>query len=150
MDLETTADTGASVDRVWAAFTDVTSWPSWSRSMTWVRRLDDGPLRVGSRARIKQPGMPVLVWEVSDLREHEVFSWTATSGGVRTVAHHRIGVNPDGTTRISLAVEQSGALAGLVRALTGKRTLRYIRMEAAALKAAAESPTPGTQGTAVG
>jgi hypothetical protein len=107
--------------------------------MNSVERLDDGPLRVGSRARLRQPGMPALVWQVSELREHEEFTWETASPGVRTVARHAIGANPDGTTRIALSVEQTGPLAGLVGLLTGRRTRRYLGYEAAALKAAAES-----------
>jgi uncharacterized membrane protein len=142
MTLETTVDTDADLADTWAVLSDVATWPRWTKSMTSVEPLDDGALRVGSRVRIKQPGMLTMVWRVSDLREHEAFSWEASSLGVRTVGHHWLQRNPDGTTRIRLAVEQHGALAGLVRALTAARTRRYIAMEAAGLKAASEARGP--------
>jgi uncharacterized membrane protein len=139
--IETTATTDAGLADTWSVLVDVETWPRWTTSMTSVRRLDEGPLRVGSRARIKQPGMPEMVWRVSELRENELFSWESSSPGVRTVGHHGITRNPDGTTQIWLAVEQHGLLAGLIRALTGSRTRRYIELEAAGLKAASESRT---------
>lgn len=125
---------------------DVENWPRWTASVRSVERLDEGPLRVGSRARVKQPGMPPLVWEVGELREHEAFDWSCRTPGIRTVGRHRLGGNADGTTRIELAIEQSGPLAGLVGALTGSRTRRYIELEAAGLKAAGESGAASRDG----
>jgi uncharacterized membrane protein len=137
--LETTVNADADPADVWAVLTAVDTWPDWTKSMSSVRRLDDGALRVGSRARIKQPGMAPLVWRVSDLREGEAFSWETSSLGVRAVGHHWLERNPDGTTRIRLVIEQHGLLAGLVRALTSGRTRRYLLMEATGLKAASEA-----------
>ncbi|GAA5198399.1 hypothetical protein GCM10023322_71680 [Rugosimonospora acidiphila] len=139
MTIETTTTSSASIAATWAALTDVSDWPRWTKSMTSVERLDEGDLRVGSRARVKQPGMPSMIWQVDDLRENEGFSWVATSIGVRVTGHHWLSRNPDGTTGIRLAVEQRGPLAGLVGALTGARTRRFIGMEAAGLKAASEA-----------
>jgi uncharacterized membrane protein len=139
MALETTVDTSADLTDAWAVLSDVATWPRWTKSMTSVQPLEDGALRVGSRVRIKQPGMPVMVWQVSDLRENEAFSWESAVPGMRTVGHHWLARNPDGTTRIRLSVEQRGPLAGLVGALTNGRTRRFIAMEAAGLKAASEA-----------
>jgi hypothetical protein len=139
MRFEETGAARVGVARVWAALVDVTDWARWSRSITSVERLDEGPLRVGSRARVRQPGMPDLVWVVDELREPEVFVWSTRSPGIRTVGSHVLTALPDGGTRIELAVDQSGPLAGLVGLLTGRRTRRYLGYEAAALKAAAEA-----------
>jgi hypothetical protein len=49
-------------------------------------------LRVGSRVRIKQPRMPVLVLQVDEIRDQESFTWTAASPGVRPA-----GPGPAGT-----------------------------------------------------
>jgi uncharacterized membrane protein len=131
----------ASADRgqCWAAVADVTTWPQWTKSMRSVEPLDSASLAVGNRYRVTQPGMPKLVWQVNELTEGQEFTWSSRSPGVRTVAYHRLSPNADGTTEISIGVAHSGPLAGLVAALTRKRTERYLKMEAAGLKAASET-----------
>ncbi|HEU0238189.1 MAG TPA: SRPBCC family protein [Micromonosporaceae bacterium] len=137
--MRATATTRADVTNAWSALTDVGSWPRWTPSMTMVTRLDDGPLRVGSRARVKQPGLPMLTWQVDGLRDREAFTWSTSSPGVRTTGVHRLATNPDGTTQITLEIEQRGPLAGMVGALLGRRTRKYLGLEAAGLKAASEA-----------
>ncbi len=139
MNYEQTATTRASVANAWTALADVTSLPKWTKSMTAVEPLDGADLRVGNRYRIRQPGMGALVWQVSELRDGESYVWENRSPGVRTVAFHRLATEPDGGTRITIGLVQSGWLAGVVAALTGKRTRRYLELEAAGLKAASES-----------
>ncbi|HEY1488388.1 MAG TPA: SRPBCC family protein [Micromonosporaceae bacterium] len=132
-------DIDADLERAWAALLDVTTWPRWTASMRSVERLDDGPLRVGSRAKIKQPGMLPLVWEVTELRDRESFVWAAKSPGVRSVGVHRIAPNPDGSTRMTLEIQLDGPLAGIVGAMVGARNRRFMALEAAGLKAASEA-----------
>ncbi|WP_343442571.1 SRPBCC family protein [Micromonospora schwarzwaldensis] len=133
----TTAGTAAA----WAVVADVTDWPRWTASMSEVAPLDQPTLAPGGRFRVRQPGLPTTVWRVQDLQPGASFAWETHAPGVRTFAYHRVEAQPDGTTRISIGIEQSGALAWLVTLLTASRTRRYLRMEAAALKAAAESGT---------
>jgi uncharacterized membrane protein len=138
MNVDRNVDAQADLASAWAAITDVAAWPRWTKSMTSVERLDDGPLRPGSRARVKQPGMQPLIWVVTEFTEQAVFSWTTTSPGVRTVGRHLIARNDDGSTRITLELRQSGPLAGLVKALFGRRNERYLDLEVNGLKAASE------------
>lgn len=132
------ADADADLERAWAALAAVVTWPQWTRSMNTVEPLDDAELRVGNRFRIRQPGLPALVWRITAVREGESFTWEARSPGVRSVAFHGLRENPDGTTQITIGIEQSGPLSGLIRALTGAKTGRYLEMEAAGLTAASE------------
>ena len=136
---EVTSETAAGRDAAWAALVGVSEWPRWTKSMTSVEPLEDGPLRVGSRVRIKQPGMPTMVWEVTVLRDGEEFTWASRSPGLRTVGSHRIVVDDHGTVRLVLGLEQTGPLAKLVWALTGARTRRFVDMEARGLAAASEA-----------
>ncbi len=67
----------APVEQVWALTVDVESWPTMTPTMTSVQRLDEGPLRVGSTARIKQPGQSSRIWTVTTLEPNEAFAWEA-------------------------------------------------------------------------
>ena len=143
MNLAKNVDAQADIASAWTAITDVTSWPRWTKSMTSVERLDDGPLRLGSRARVKQPGMQPLVWEVTEFSDGQVFSWTTVVPGVRTVGRHLISRNADGSTRITLELHQTGPLAGIIKAFLGRRNVRYLDLEAIGLKAASEAVAHG-------
>jgi uncharacterized membrane protein len=143
MRYEQTATAAATTGQAWTAVRDVTDFPKWTRSMTSVEPLDDADLRTGNRYRIRQPGLPVIVWTVSEVRDGEAFTWEARSPGVHTVAFHRLAANPDGTTQITIGIEQTGPLAGVVRLVTAARTRRYLEMEAAGLKAASETVAAG-------
>jgi uncharacterized membrane protein len=139
MKLTTSVTTPADLDSAWAAITDVTDWPHWTASISDVTLIDDGPLHLGSRARVKQPGMQTLTWAVTELADKSEFTWVTKSPGVRTDGRHKLGLTDDGShTRITLELEQTGPLAGLIRLLMGKRSERYLGLEAAGLKAAAE------------
>jgi uncharacterized membrane protein len=132
-------DSAADLDSAWSALVNVTDWPQWTASIRSVKRLDDGPLRIGSRTRVNQPKFPTIVWEVTELRDREAFTWAAGGPGVHTIGRHTLSRNTDGTTRITLEIEQTGALAGIFGLLTARRTRRYLAMEAAGLKAAGEA-----------
>jgi len=139
MDYEQTVRVKADPARTWQALAAVTTYPQWTTSMTAVTPLDDSALVPGNRFRITQPRMPVLVWRVSEVHEGSDYQWEARSPGVLTVASHELAADPEGGTILTLRVRQAGPLAGLVRLLTGARTRRYMALEAAGLKAAAEA-----------
>jgi hypothetical protein len=139
MEYEESVTTGADPAHAWAAVVGVTTWPRWTPSMTNVRPLDGDEVREGRRFRISQPGLPDLVWRVTEVRDGESFTWEARSPGVVTVGYHRVDPGSGGETMITIGVRQTGPLAGVVRLLTGARTKRYLGLEAAGLKAAAEA-----------
>jgi uncharacterized membrane protein len=133
------ATTLAPRDQVWQALVDVTDWPRWTPSYTSIKRLDDGPLAVGSRARVKQPRLAPSIVEVTELDAGRGFTWVSSSVGVRFVGRHRLVPEPGGGTRIDLVAELSGRLAGTVKLLLGRRIQQYVRLEANGIKAAAEA-----------
>lgn len=133
--ITTDAGRGAS----WGALTDVTSWPRWTASMREVRPLDGADIVVGNRFQVTQPGLPRTVMRVSEVLPGESFVWSTSSPGVRTDAFHRLESNPDGSIEIVIGIRQTGALAGLVGALIAGKTRRYLKLEAAGLKAASET-----------
>jgi hypothetical protein len=139
MRYDETITTTADLDHAWAALAAVTTYPQWTESMREVAPLDGPDLAVGHRFRIRQPGFPPVVWRVTDVAPGRSYQWEAHSPGLHTVAWHRLSSEADGRTRITLHIEQTGALAGLLAALTSVRTQRYMAMEAAGVKAAAEA-----------
>jgi uncharacterized membrane protein len=132
-------DIAAPPDRVWQSVIDVDSWPRLMDSVTSVERLDAGPLRVGSRVKVKNPGLPVFTWVVTELDEGISFTWVVRSPGVESTAVHQV-TPADAGSRLTLTMTWSGPLGGLAGALVGKRARNSIIMEANGHKAAAETP----------
>ncbi len=79
-------------ERVWELTLDVTRWPEWTPTIARIEPLEPSePLGLGSRARIKQPGQPALVWTVSALEPPSLFQWeTRLPWGLKMIGSHRI------------------------------------------------------------
>jgi len=138
MEQSTSVDIAAPVERVWEVMTDVERWSEWSETVTLVRRLDDGPLRTGSRAKVNQPKIPEAEYVVTELEPEQGFTWVATGPGVLTTARHALEQSPGGGTRVLLSVVQSGWLGSLMGRFYRGLTDRYLATEAAGLKARCE------------
>ncbi|HEX6935972.1 MAG TPA: SRPBCC family protein [Actinomycetes bacterium] len=140
MRFEATTDVAAPAERVFDVYADVEHWPDWTASVTSVERLDEGPLRVGSRARIKQPRLPVAVWEVTDLVPGRSFTWIARGPGIVTTGSHVVAQAGSGDrVRVTASLEQGGVLGPLLGLLTKRLTNRYLDIEVRGLKAHCES-----------
>jgi uncharacterized membrane protein len=133
----------APADVVWGVFSDVERWPGWTASVTGLRALDGPGLAVGKRFEIKQPRLPKLVWQVTELDEGRSWTWEQRSPGGRTIAVHE--VRPDGNrTRVTQRLEQRGPIGGLVARLMRGTTKRYLDLEAKGLKARSEHVSGST------
>src|SRR5687767_1433815 len=108
MEQSITVEIAAPVERVWGVLTDVEKWSEWTETVTSVTRLDEGPLRSGSRAKINQPKVPETEYVVTELETGRSFTWVASGPGVRTTARHQVESLPGGGSRVTLAVEQAG------------------------------------------
>ncbi|HET6563208.1 MAG TPA: SRPBCC family protein [Marmoricola sp.] len=126
--IESSRHIEADARRVWDTISDVARWPEWLDTVDSVERLDDGPFRVGSRARVKQPGFPAAVWEVTELVDGHHFTWEAAGPGFRSIGRHVVVPAGDGAD-VTLGIEQTGPLAGLVTRLWGRRTRDYVERE---------------------
>jgi uncharacterized protein YndB with AHSA1/START domain len=140
MRYEHTIDIDAPPQRVWEVMTDVERWPVWTASVTSVKLTERGALRVGARARIQQPRLPAVTWEVTELVPGRSFTWAARSRGAETVASHRIESDSPARSRVTLTIESSGPIARLIAPLISGLTRRYVAMEAQGLKQRSETP----------
>jgi uncharacterized membrane protein len=126
---------------VYRLFIDVERWPELTQSMRSVRRLDDGPIRVGSEATVSQPRLPSARWRVTELEPDRRFTWQTSAGGVTTVGDHL--VEPDGAgSRITLVVSLRGPLSGVMGLLMGGIARRYAGMELEGFRVAADAEGP--------
>lgn len=128
----------ASPERVWEVFSDVERWPDWTPTVDSVERLDAGRIHIGARTRIRQPKLPVAVWEVTELKDGEYFEWVSKAPGIKTTGGHRVISTPEGTVATATIV-QEGPLGWLFGRLYAGLTKRYIATETAKLKEISES-----------
>ena len=122
----------APIEVVWSVFTDVERWPTWASSFTSVE-LVDGPMRLGAKARIRQPWLPTVVWEVTKWEPGRSWTWTATSPGARTVASHVL-TSVGERTVAEQSIAWSGPMGRLAAFVWCSLTRRYLAIEAAGLK----------------
>lgn len=123
---------------VWHVFTDVERWPEWTASVTSLRALDGPGLAVGKRFEIKQPRLPKLVWEVTDVVEGTSWTWEQRSPGGRTVANHEVIPKAGDCTLVRQRLDQHGPIGALLGRLMHGTTKRYLELEANGLKARSE------------
>ena len=131
-------DIAASPALVWEVFSDVERWPEWTASVTTLRALDGPGLAVGKRFEIKQPRLPRLVWEVTQLVEGASWTWEQRSPGGRTIASHEVTGTDGARTLVRQRLDQQGPIGALVARLMRGTTKRYLELEAQGLKARSE------------
>ena len=137
MEFQISVDIDAPPDVVWPVMSDGERWHEWTASVTSVRLLDKGPLRIGSRALIRQPRFPPAVWKVTALEPGRRFVWRSGMPGMWVYGDHSVELTPTGT-RATLRLTYEGLLARLMGRMTRGITLRYLNMEASGLKRRSE------------
>ena len=137
MEFRKSIDIDAPPEVVWPVMADGERWPEWTASVTSVRRLDKGPLRIGSRALIRQPRFPLAVWTVTALEPGRRFVWRSGMPGMWVYGDHAVEPLARGT-RATLRLTYDGLLARLMGRLTRGITNRYLDMEASGLKQRSE------------
>lgn len=139
MTLLSQAFSPAPTNRLWAVASDIMRWPDHLETfseMTQMGGTREG--QVGQRFKVRQPGLPVAVYEITEWTEGSSFTWAARSPGVTTVASHTVTTSEQGS-KLSLEVRWRGPLAPLMRLLMGGRTQRMIDLEAKTLARVAET-----------
>ena len=128
----------AAPEVVWALTTDVERLPEVTPTITSAERLDDGPLRVGSQARLVQPRQRPRVWTVDRLDAPTHFEWSAPLGPFTVVGRHVIEAVPEGC-RNTLSVELRGRGASLAGLLLRKPFNEAMQQESEGFRRAAEA-----------
>jgi uncharacterized membrane protein len=141
MEYSVRTDADAQPDEVWRLFVDVERWPEMTKSIREVRRLDNGPLRIGSEAIVRQPRLPRARWRVTELEPGRSFVWETTAGGVTTAGGHTVEAKGRGSV-ITLTLRQHGPLARLMHAFLGRLSQRYLSMEMEGFRRTAEQARP--------
>ncbi|MET0458777.1 MAG: SRPBCC family protein [Ilumatobacteraceae bacterium] len=134
----------APIERVWDVYSDVERWPEWTASVTSLTLIEGTEVALGTRARIKQPRFPNLVWEVTEVEPGVSWTWVSRSPGARTVATHLLRSTGPSSTTVEQVIEQTGVLGSLVGRLTRRLTRRYLAMEAAGLEQRVEADVSTT------
>lgn len=118
---------------VWEVVTDVEQWPRWTPTVTTIHLADEGPLRLGSIVRIKQPGQPEAQWTVTEFAPKEYFAWESQRFGLKFRASHSI--VSDGTHSTSiLKLEATGIISILLYPLLRPAIDRALEEENKGLK----------------
>lgn len=139
MRFEQSIDIDAPQQRVWDVLTDLEAWPRRVETVDTVALLTPPPLATGSRVRLTQPKLPEGTWEVTVWDVPSFFEWRQQSGGVTTVAGHRVAALGDGRSRLTLTLEMRGLLVPVFGRMYRDLTNRYMATEAQGMKRAAES-----------
>ena len=128
--IRATARSAATPDRLWSIASDVERWGDRLPTVDVVRPLGSGPMGVGSRFEVRQPGLPKAVWEVTDWQpQGRSFTWVSSSPGIRSTAVHSV-QDDGGGSRLDLSLEWSGPLARVLELLIGRKARGMVETEA--------------------
>jgi uncharacterized membrane protein len=127
----------APVEVVWGLTADVEAWPTVTPTMTTIEKLSDGPIGLGSSARVKQPAQRAAVWTVSAFEPDRLFEWTTSVWGVRMTGRHEL-TSTDGGTQNVLVLDVTGPGSWLLSKLVGRKMRESIATENRGFKAHAE------------
>lgn len=124
---------------VWAVYTDIERWAEWTASVTSAHLDPTGPLNLASRASIKQPRLPRVVWTVTVLEPNRSWTWKNESPGALTLAHHTLTETADGQTHVDLSIDQRGVIGRPIGWALKRLSRRYLRLEAEGLRRRSEA-----------
>jgi uncharacterized membrane protein len=133
-------DIDARQQRVWDVLSDLEAWPQRIETVELVELLTPAPLAEGSRVRLKQPKLPEGTWDVTVWDAPTYFEYRQKSGGVTSVAGHRVEALEEGRSRLTLSLDMRGLLIPVIALFSRSMINRYLVSEAQGMKQASESP----------
>ena len=87
---------------------DLEAWPERIETVDVVELLTPAPVTKGSRVRLKQPKLPEGIWDITVWDAPSYFEWTQKTGGVTSVAGHRVEAMGVGLTNRYMNLEAEG------------------------------------------
>jgi uncharacterized membrane protein len=139
MRLEESIDIDAGQQRVWDVLSDIEAWPRRVETVDAAELLTPAPVAKGSRVRLKQPKLPEGQWDITVWDAPSYFEMRQKSGGITSVAGHRVEALEEGRSRLTLSVDMKGWLVPVVGPFSKGMTTRYMTGETQDMKRAAES-----------
>ena len=139
MRFEKSIDIDAPQGRVWDVLSALEAWPQRIETVETVELLTPAPITEGSRVRLKQPKLPEGIWDITAWDAPSYFEWTQKTGGITSVAGHRVEALGDGRARLTLTLDMRGFLIPMIALFYRGLTNRYMDLEAEGMKRAAES-----------
>jgi hypothetical protein len=138
MHFEESIDIEADQQRVWEVLSDCEAWPRRIETVDVAQLLTPAPVAIGSRILLKQPKLPDSTFDITIWDAPSYFEMRQKSGGMTTVAGHRVEVLEEGRSRLTLSLDMRGLLIPVAAMFRGI-TSRYMASEAQDIKRAAES-----------
>ena len=139
MHFEESIDIDAQQERVWEVLSDLEAWPRRIETVDVVELLTPPPMSKGSSVRLKQPKLPEGTWDITIWDAPSYFEWRQKSGGITSVAGHRVEILEEGRSRLTLSLDMRGPLIPVIGLFYRGLTNRYMTIEAQGMKRAAES-----------
>jgi uncharacterized membrane protein len=139
MRFEESIDIDAQQERVWEVLSDLEAWPRRIETVDVVELLTPAPMSKGSRVRLKQPRLPEGTWDITVWDAPSYFEWRQKSGGITSVAGHRVEMLEEDRSRLTLSLDMRGPLIPVIGLFYRGLTNRYMTIEAQGMKRAAES-----------
>ncbi len=116
----------AQQQRVWDVLSDLEAWPKRIETVDIVELLTPPPVAIGSRVRLKQPKLPEGTWDITVWDAPSYFELRQKSGGVTSVAGHRVEVLERGRSRLTLSLDMRGLLVPIMGMFFKGLTNRYM------------------------
>jgi len=108
---------GTASSALWDMLADLPAWPRWCPTVTVLQ--PDGPLRVGTTARVVQPGLRPAVWTIDDVVPGRSFRWSSRGPGFVVTEDHLLLPRGPGTG-IEVRLQITGLMAWAVALIAGR------------------------------
>lgn len=138
MYLEHRTEIAADAATLWDLTADIGSWPAMTPTVTSAEWISDGPIGVGSEARLVQPGQRPTVWRVTAFEPEQRFEWEAKVFGMHMLARHSIESAGSGCVN-TLSLEISGGPTPVLGRLLAGKLRKVLATENAGFKRRAEA-----------